>query len=83
MPRYPDLVIFVLTTDNNRRQIKLITLPLAHACGVKIGNNAHNYIITGLQLCTRYTVGHNPISHLVVQNHTISYYHWTAAVYYT
>ena len=32
MPRFPDLVIFVLMTD--RRQTKPITLPLAHACGV-------------------------------------------------
>ena len=34
MPRSPDLAIFVLTTD--RRQTKLITLPLAHARGIII-----------------------------------------------
>ncbi|MCG8623394.1 MAG: hypothetical protein MJE68_15550, partial [Proteobacteria bacterium] len=35
-PRSPDLAIFVLTTDNDRRQKKPITLPLAHARGVII-----------------------------------------------
>ena len=43
MPRSPDLAIFVLMTDEDdrrqttdRRQTKPITLPLAHARGVKI-----------------------------------------------
>ena len=35
MPRSPDLAVFVLTIDNDRRQTKPITLPLAHARGVK------------------------------------------------
>ena len=44
MPRSPDLVIFVLTTDY-RRQTKPITLPLAHACGIII-QKAHQTFCT-------------------------------------
>ena len=37
MPGCPDLAIFVLTDDDDR-QTQLITLPLAHAHGVKIAS---------------------------------------------
>ena len=35
MPRSPDLAIFVIL-NNDRRQTKPITLPLAHARGINI-----------------------------------------------
>ena len=64
MPRFPKLAIFVVTDNDDDRQTKQhksITLPLAHARGVKkFRNSTYSYCLENV------LTGARDLNHLVV-----------------